>query len=88
MDSDSDYEPFGGFSTAAILDTSRDIEELSDSDSDSDDNVDLFGSDSDDDQVSVWTDVLENVNSLYFVNQWVRGTVLQKILKLLIFFFI
>ena len=54
MDSDYDYEPFGGFSTADILDTNRDIEELSDSDSDSDsdsnDNVDLFGSDSDDDQ--------------------------------------
>ena len=38
------------FSTADILDTNRDIEEVSDSDSDSDDNVDLFGSDSDDDQ--------------------------------------
>ena len=50
MDSDYDYEPFGVFSTAEILDTNRDIEELSDSDSDSDDNVDLFGSDSDDDQ--------------------------------------
>ena len=86
MDSDSDYEPFDGFSTADILDTSRDIEELSDSDSDSDDNVDLFGSDSDDDQVSVWTDVLEDVNPLHFVNQWVRGTVLQKMLRLFIFF--
>ena len=52
MDSDYDYESFGGFSTADIIDTNRDIEELSDSDSDSDsnDNVDLFGSDSDDDQ--------------------------------------
>ena len=62
MDSDFDYEPFGGFSTADILDTNRDIEELSDSDSDSDsdDNVDLFGSDIDDDQVGVWTDVLED----------------------------
>ena len=52
MDSDYDHEPFGGFSTADILDTNRDIEESSDSgsDSDSNDNVDLFGSDSDDDQ--------------------------------------
>ena len=52
MDSDYDYEPFSWFSTADILDTNRDIEELSDSgsDSDSNDNVDLFGSDSDDDQ--------------------------------------
>ena len=50
MDSDYDYEPFGGSSIADILDTNRYIEEVSDSDSDSDDNVDLFGSDSDDDQ--------------------------------------
>ena len=50
MDSDYDYEPFDGFSTADIVDTNRDIEKVSDSDSDSDDNVDLFGSDSDDDQ--------------------------------------
>ena len=65
MDSDSDYEAFGGFSTAEILDTNSDIDDLSGSDSDSDSNADLFGSDSDGDQV-VWTDVLGDVNMLPF----------------------
>ena len=65
MDSDSDYEAFGGFSTGDILDTNSDIDDLSGSDSDSDSNADLFGSDSDDDQV-VWTDVLGDVNMLPF----------------------
>ena len=63
MDSNSDYEPFGGSSSADILDTNSDIDELSDSGSDSDSNVNVFGSDSDDVQV-VWTDVLGDVNPL------------------------
>ena len=67
MESDSDFEPFEGFSALDIPDTNSDVDWEDDSDSDNDsDVVDFTLTESDSDSHNVWTEELHYISPLPF----------------------